>query len=103
MLPPPRHCATLREHADAWSRKCALNHHLCATAVDKPSEHAQSWAEVRHVTDGVLNHDRPALLDYAERSQDYDFTRGDRPAIQDFPREHRQGRTVQTRVPGGLT
>jgi len=43
-------------------------------------------------------HDRPLLLDHAERPQDHDVSRGDRAEIQDFSGQYRQGRTVQAGV-----
>ena len=45
-------------------------------------------------------HDRPLLLDHAERPQDHDVPRRDRAEIQDLPGQHRQGRSVQAGVPG---
>ena len=35
----------------------------------------------------------------AERPQDHDVPRGGRPAVQDLPGQHRQGRAVQARLP----
>ena len=52
---------------------------------------------------GTMRHDRPLLLDHAERPQDHDLSRGGRAPLQDHPGEHRQGRAVQGRVPGGLS
>src|SRR6202048_2764690 len=51
------------------------------------------------ITLGTL-HDRPALLDHAERPQDHDVSRRDRAEIQDFPGQYRQGRSVQAGVSG---
>jgi hypothetical protein len=46
------------------------------------------------------HHDRPSLLDHAERPQDHDLPRGGRAALPDHPGEYRQGPAVRARVSG---
>src|SRR4029077_9146880 len=46
------------------------------------------------------HHDRPALLDHAERPPDHDLSRGVRAAVPDHPGEYRQGPAVRARVSG---
>ena len=64
---------------------------------------ARAHAErVGHDKAARTAHDRPALLDHAERPQDHDFPRRDRPAVQDLSRQHRQGRAVRQGLPDDL-